>query len=255
MHCSVWAPPCLPAHRAGEADAACDALPNVAWWNKTHKQIITYVDRRHDGDWESYVNKWSGYQERMQKTLDDKGSATVRSRGLKLEGEVLANHVEDIKKRVSVIKCLAEAADAGDASAAANFETAAGGDNPNSAAGGRPGIGQQFAGIQPRQPVTNFRSLGGKFSFEVSARCDERGAARFEIVNRGEKWPQMASISVYRFSDLGIVSKRVLRMTADQRTSFVVPREEVPDREVMGLWVQPSWKLRDFKLDAVIACS
>ena len=87
----------------------CGTVPDVAWWDfKTHEVIVDYVSRRYRGDWRPYIAKWSGKLGRLQDTYDRGGTATTRT-GIRLRGRELRAYLEQMRTRVSVIRCLATA--------------------------------------------------------------------------------------------------------------------------------------------------
>jgi hypothetical protein len=91
-----------------ELAAACPHLPDVAWWDTTPQQIVDYVDQTFQGDWDPYIAKWEAYRVRMVQIRDSNGAAVVKSRGLRLEGVTLADHIRDIDQRLAVTRCLKE---------------------------------------------------------------------------------------------------------------------------------------------------
>jgi hypothetical protein len=90
------------------AAAACPRLPQVAWWDTTPEKIINYVDTAFHGDWDPYIAKWETYRIKMTQIRDSHGAAIVRSRGLRLEGDSLVDHIRDIDQRIKVTLCLKE---------------------------------------------------------------------------------------------------------------------------------------------------
>lgn len=95
--------------RSYSADAiakACPRLPEVAWWDTTPQKIVEYVDQTFQGDWDPYIAKWEAYRIRMTQIRDNNGAAVVKSRGLRLEGDTLIDHIRDIDQRLKVTRCL-----------------------------------------------------------------------------------------------------------------------------------------------------
>ena len=92
---------------------------------------------------------------------------------------------------------------------------------------------------------------GPEIKLQVSAKC-EGGDAQFEIVNMGETWPRMATISILRTDNRTVVSQRKIRMAAGQRMVFRA--REAPGAGGLGLWVEPEWYSRAFNFDAVVNC-
>ncbi len=105
------------------AQSQCAAFPEVSWWGKmSHERVTRYVNRRHNGDWNSYVKKWEGRLSSMRGLRAHNGSAVIKRNGVTLKGASLDAYIEKIEKRVRVTRCLAAA------NSIANFETAAGGE-------------------------------------------------------------------------------------------------------------------------------
>ena len=101
----------LTAHATGPANAdamarACPRLPDVAWWDTTPQKIVEYVDQTFQGDWDPYIAKWEAYRIRMSQIREINGAAVVKSRGLRLEGDSLVDHIRDIEQRLKVTRCL-----------------------------------------------------------------------------------------------------------------------------------------------------
>ncbi len=84
----------------------CPNLPQVAWWDTTPEKIVSYVDQTFQGDWDPYIAKWETYRIRMAQIHDSNGAALVKSRGLRLEGDTLADHIRAIDERLTVTRCL-----------------------------------------------------------------------------------------------------------------------------------------------------
>lgn len=117
---------------SASADAAetCPEVPSVSWWGDVSPEGLTaYVDRKHDGDWAPYLEKWQAYEKRMREILSNGKSAVVKSRNITLKGEGLEDHVELIARRVEATRCIAEhVIEARLSEDFNNMDTAAGGD-------------------------------------------------------------------------------------------------------------------------------
>ena len=95
------------AQQAIEAKmAGCPDLPDVAWWRTTRIKIVNYVDLKYRGNWVPYIQKWEDYKQKMQGILASNGTALVKSRNIRLEGDNLASHIQEIERRLDVTKCL-----------------------------------------------------------------------------------------------------------------------------------------------------
>ena len=106
------------------AESRCAPFPEVSWWgNISHQRVARYVDRRHNGDWNSYVRKWEGLLSSMRDLRARNGSAVIKRNGVTLKGASLDAYIEKIEERVQVTRCLAAA------NGLVDFETAAGGED------------------------------------------------------------------------------------------------------------------------------
>ena len=90
-----------------EAQAAsCPALPEVAWWETTHDKIVQHVEQHYSGKWDPYIEKWKIYRDKMKNIFDKKGTAVVKSKGVRLKGSTLQNHIIKVDKRILITRCL-----------------------------------------------------------------------------------------------------------------------------------------------------
>jgi len=107
-------PSITPAISAPEKAAVvrprCAQIPDVDWWRfKTHAQVKRYVDRKHGGDWQPYVEGWSTRLEKLR-DIYGRGSAIKTGNGELLQDEDLAAYINQVAKRLAVTRCLAEEA-------------------------------------------------------------------------------------------------------------------------------------------------
>lgn len=236
----------------------CGQLPDVAWWSKSHEKVQKFVRNRHRGNWDSYVEKWTKYQTRMQKIYARDGSALIKSRDLKLEGETLAAHIKHITVRLDVIKCLAEEAELADIQRLANLDTASGGNfetaaREDNATPATDSDHQRVALLSPDQQLRTATASDSDYKIEIKAHCLDDGTRVFEVYNAGAKWPKLAAISIYETERMRVVSRRELRMTKDHHVTFTIPKT-YGEQKQLAAWVQPSWMLRDFRYDAKLLC-
>ena len=85
----------------------CGPIPDVKWWKyRTHKSIAGYVNRKHKGDWEPYVEYWTVRYAKLKDIYQRKSSVTL-STGLVLNGPALKTYLEQMHYRVAAIHCLA----------------------------------------------------------------------------------------------------------------------------------------------------
>jgi|TARA_B100000315_G_C14588987_1_gene594710 hypothetical protein len=216
--------------------AQCDRLPDVAWWSKSHAKVIATVDKNYQGNWQKYIGRWQSYRDRMQKLLASDSIAVVKSRGLKMQGKQLENHIKDINSRLSVLRCLEQESEASAGIDLANFSTAAGGNSPARSKG------TQVAAV-----------TGKQLDIEVTAKC-VKDTAVFQITNLGNKWPRLGEINIYKVDGKSLLSKRRVRMANSQQATFKIRKRGGGSYGAVGLWVSPSWDTRAFKYDAVVVC-
>lgn len=215
--------------------ASCDPLPEVDWWAKSHSKVIKTVNRKYRGKWDSYITRWKKYRTRMVRLHESGSAAVVKSRGLRLEGKQLEEHIDDIDDRLVVLNCLKEQQLKNAKKKTLN--------NDNNLAGG---TGQD--------KKDRFASLiGEKLDIEVSARCDNSTVV-FQVTNLGEKWPRLGTINIYRTEGKALLVKRRLKLANSQQATFKV-RDRKHKNDPVGLWLSPSWSNREFKYDAKITCS
>jgi len=135
---------------ASPALADCPPFPDVLWWKGiSHDSVRKYVADKHDGDWNAYLENW---QKKLKFTKDAlaKGSVLIVTIGaaadkIKIRDEQLRSYIDNIEKRIDIIRCLAgikvpeQAASPPPkkAKAAARIDAAAGGATAKSAGCGR----------------------------------------------------------------------------------------------------------------------
>jgi len=218
------------------AAAKCNKLPDVEWWSKTHAKVITTVERRYQGNWQRYIERWQSYRDRMQILFANNSVAVVKSRGIRMRGKQLQDHIKDINARLDVLHCLKKESEAAAEADLENFSTAAGGNQTASTKG------TQVAAISGKQ-----------LDIEVTATCVE-GTAVFQITNLGNKWPRLGEINIYKVEGKALLSKRRVRMGNSQQATFKIRKRGGGSYGAVGLWVSPSWDTRAFKYDAVVTC-
>jgi len=99
--------PAATSAQAWPLNSTCAKPPVVSWWGTTtHSSLVNYVKKHHDGNWVPYIDKWVNQMNKMQSVYDRAGSAKI-SDGTVLRGERLLEHVDNLKKRIAVINCLA----------------------------------------------------------------------------------------------------------------------------------------------------
>lgn len=99
--------------------ANCPALPDVAWWSKSHEKLAIYVHKKYDDDWNAYIWKWLSYRKKVVRLYKLKKPLVMKSRGIELSGEQLAEYATKIDARIAVVKCLSNSVKKSDVKAAA----------------------------------------------------------------------------------------------------------------------------------------
>ncbi|MHA1597351.1 MAG: hypothetical protein ACTSV1_01405 [Alphaproteobacteria bacterium] len=86
----------------------CAAFPESDFWSKTtHSTIISYVNRKHDGNWKDYIAKWQKQLDNMRKIYEQGGSAVFKSKNMTISGDELMEYIKALETRVEVTKCVA----------------------------------------------------------------------------------------------------------------------------------------------------
>jgi len=226
----------------------CDQLPKVEWWSSTHTKVIATVDKRYQGDWAKYIGRWKSYLTRMEKLYGSDSVAVVKSRGLKLQGKQLADHIKDIQARISVLRCLQK-----NKAVPVGEPTESELDAMTTASNGPPP--KEFQTADVKLVSTQVAAVSGKrLKIEVTAKCD-KDAALFQITNLGEKWPRLGEINIYRVNGKSLLSKRRVRMANSQQATFKIRKRGGGSYGNVGIWISPSWEKRAFVYDAKINCS
>jgi len=90
----------------------CDAFPQIDWWTfKTHDRVADYVNRKHKGDWATYIKKWNGRLKSLQ-DIYSRNSSAVTKTGNTLQGQSLAAYIKKMQVRIDITRCLANNAGA-----------------------------------------------------------------------------------------------------------------------------------------------
>ena len=93
---------------AGSAGAGCPPFPDVPWWkNLSHEKVVNYVERKHGGEWDSYVAKWDRQLKKVEEVLKNGSVVVIKSKDVRLKGKHLETYVGMLKQRASVNRCLA----------------------------------------------------------------------------------------------------------------------------------------------------
>jgi hypothetical protein len=91
-----------------------------------------------------------------------------------------------------------------------------------------------------------------KFDIFVKARC--RGKiAQVNLINKGDRWPDLANFRIIRASDKSMITGRKLVMAKGQKASFVLQGTFHRGDEI-GVFVDPTWTERKFTFDSRITC-
>ncbi|MCZ6674582.1 MAG: hypothetical protein O7C75_16765, partial [Verrucomicrobia bacterium] len=108
------------------AQDGCRPFPKVALWgDMSHESVRSYVDRKLQGDWDSYISKL----EKLKASLQDihgRGKAvkiSLKDREVILKGKKLRDYIRLSQTRLAIAICLADEAEGAEIS---TFATAAG---------------------------------------------------------------------------------------------------------------------------------
>lgn len=87
---------------------------------------------------------------------------------------------------------------------------------------------------------------------DIKAVCQGK-TVLFTFHNVGDPWPAVANIKVFKVSDKTLLFHRSMRMTKLQKASFKLPAKKNPGGAI-GLFIEPSWMMRSFTIDAKASC-
>jgi len=227
----------------------CGQLPDVAWWGKTHRSVLSTVEKRYKGDWDQYTERWLKYRKTMQTLFDQKKPAIVKSRGVRMEGETLKKHIINIDTRLEVIRCLRHNASLEETAPVkeASPKKASG----NSTSAKKSSAKPKKKGATKETQVVSVQE--DQLQLEVRASCTS-GDAIFQVLNKGKPWPKLGNVNIYDIKEKKVVSKRRMRMSEGQNARFKVAAKKALLIGDIGLSVQPTWYDRPFKFDTQISC-
>ena len=99
-----------PTRAVGRVDtSSCPPMPKVAiWGNLTHTRVINYVDRRHDGDWTVYLDKWDKQAGKIKEIYDRGSAIRIGKNKIKIEGKQLAEYAAQVRQRANINRCLSK---------------------------------------------------------------------------------------------------------------------------------------------------
>ena len=108
------------------AQDGCRPFPKVALWgNMSHESVRSHVDRKLQGDWDSYISQLEKVKARLQ-DIHGRGKAvrvSLKDRKVTLRGKKLRDYIKLSQNRIAIAICLAEEAEGAGIS---TFATAAG---------------------------------------------------------------------------------------------------------------------------------
>jgi hypothetical protein len=226
----LFAVPASAASSDIEAAAkACPKLPDVEYWVRDPAKVSKLIDKRYRGNWDRYIDLMKAYQKKMERIFDAEGFAMIKSRDLRLEGDLLAAHIEDVKKRIAALDCL-----------------------KGKLAGKKTKIKKKRR-VKRKKKGEPQEALvkGNGLHLDIKATCEKK-AAIFKITNLGEKWPRLGAFVIYRTKGKKQRLKRSLRLTQNQIATFRISGKR--NRGQLGLWIEPSWTKRKFRYDLRIYC-
>ena len=111
---------------AAFARPACPSFPKVTFWGEvTHKSVRQHVEEKMSGDWAVYLNQLQRQHTALEGIHQRGSGAVIKRKGkkIRLSGKELAKYLKFTKRRISVVRCLAQL---DEANTLADFSTAAG---------------------------------------------------------------------------------------------------------------------------------
>jgi len=218
------------------ASAASDCRPfptSFFLTTHTHDRVQTFVNDRMDGDWSRLVEKLDRQLSVLRKRHAAGRGVRLRLHGIKkdLAGGELAAYIRASGRRLHIVQCLAQHHSPVDFD---NFETAAGSEV-----------------LSHRTPSRSASQL----QLSVISSC-VGGDTVLRIKNTGNDWPRKSNLNIHQIDDgkPRLATSRPMRMKANQIATFRVPKRKNPTGNI-GLFINPSWYERPFKLDAEVSCS
>ncbi len=90
----------------------CPPLPQGERWQiKQLTDLVRYVNREHNGEWQPYISQWVDRLTQLQ-AIHARGAGVKLADGKVLSGETLSTYIDETKRRLDVTLCLSrEAAD------------------------------------------------------------------------------------------------------------------------------------------------
>ena len=104
----------------------CPAFPKVTFWGEvTHESVRQHVEEKMSGDWVVYLNQLQRQHTALEGIHQRGSGAVIKRKGkkIRLSGKELAKYLKFTKRRISVVRCLAQL---DEANTLADFSTAAG---------------------------------------------------------------------------------------------------------------------------------
>ncbi|MGB0681695.1 MAG: hypothetical protein ACPGOV_03270 [Magnetovibrionaceae bacterium] len=115
-----------------QAQAVCPPFPSMPWLGTmTHEKVTAFVERRHAGEWDSYIGQWQSRIGQMEDVHNAGKGIRLKSRDVTLSGDGLKYYIAQMRRSISVMSCLRDQ-DRMTAESLSNMSTAAGQDNQQS---------------------------------------------------------------------------------------------------------------------------
>lgn len=216
----------------------CPIFPEVAWWDLTHENVIKYVEVNHDGDWEPYIAKWESHAKKAE-AVHAKGNALVSPTGVKISGDALKTYIGQIYQRVKVSRCLAD-----------NYKKQNRDGGKTKAKKASPAKQAEMAGGAPGVKTTAIKTED--FNLNILTTC-QNGEFVFEVVNKGDDWPDSASFRIISKNGIKTFSTRGLKLARNEKTKFTLKPEEITGEA--GIRIEPLWTSQYVEYGEKISCS
>ncbi|MBT6094879.1 MAG: response regulator [Rhodospirillaceae bacterium] len=88
----------------------CPPLPELKWWRfNKHTDLVRYVNKRHGGDWQPYIQSWVDRLAKLQ-NIYSRNSGIKTKTGEILKGPSLKQYIDDTQARLDITICLSREA-------------------------------------------------------------------------------------------------------------------------------------------------
>jgi len=238
--CAAFFAMIINAVTSGFAAANCEPFPQSNYWpGISHQSVELSIEEKYNGDWDKLLQKLAGYLTEAKAYYQKGNGLLIKKSGknTRLSNRQLDRFIMLLEERIKITQCLADLNDMNDL---ANFQTASGN------ADGPPEL-------EPGKQPNLFEAMDIRFN--VATSCVD-GTSFFRIINLGDEWPTIGSFGIYRLGrdkPEKVLSRRMALKIGQVSTFRVAGNENISG--TLGLFVEPGWTKRDFKVDASLTCT